>query len=303
MARKQSIENLIHTELKNKIAFGESKHLDKKNLGFGESNYKIYSYNTYDTYLKECKNYATWLKEEKNINKISDLRETEQYAKEYIQHQLDSGVSVYTAKMERSALGMLYSRKIEIDLPKRDNKAITRSRNNSNSHYSREGQYKDVFAVALATGGRRSDILKLSADSFIEKDGHLYVKFEQSKGGRDRLSFIRDEYKQQVLEVIEKAKESGKTRLIEHIPKHMDIHSLRREYAKNLYKDITKDRQLRDDILKNYKPRMEYKNNKEIKSKFYTDRDKNKYERDDIYIISQSLGHNRLDVSVTHYLK
>lgn len=43
MAHKQSIENLFHTTLKNKIAFGESKYADKVGLSFGTSTYRIYS--------------------------------------------------------------------------------------------------------------------------------------------------------------------------------------------------------------------------------------------------------------------
>ena len=129
MARKQSVANIFHTELKNKIAFRQSKHADKANLKFGESSYKIYSYSTYNTYLKECEQYAKWLKEEKNINKITDIKETEKYAKEYIEKRLnDDKVSVYTAKLERSAISMLYNKQLEIDMPKRDNKNITRSR-------------------------------------------------------------------------------------------------------------------------------------------------------------------------------
>ena len=113
MARKQSIENLFHTNLKDKIAFGESKHKDKQGLDFGQSTYKIYSYGTYNTYVKECAAYAKWLAEEKSIKKTDDINKTEQYVKEYLQSRLDAGVSVYTAKLERAALGMLYNKQID----------------------------------------------------------------------------------------------------------------------------------------------------------------------------------------------
>lgn len=302
MARKQSAENIFHTELKNKIAFGQSKHADKANLKFGESSYKIYSYSTYNTYLKEVEQYAKWLKEEKNINKIKDIKETEQYAKEYIEKRLNvDKVSVYTAKLERSALSMLYTKQIEIEMPKRDNKNITRSREQTanDKHYSRNGVCRDIFTVALATGGRRSDLQNLKQTDFIEKDGLLYVNFIQSKGGRNRLAPVREEYKQQVLEIVDKAKKNGKTRLIDRkIPKEIDVHALRREYAKNLYKDITENRELRDTYLKMYPERSE-----KVKRDIYKDRDDNVYNRDDLYVITQALGHNRIDVSVTHYLK
>lgn len=87
---------------------------------------------------------------------------------------------------------------------------------------------------------------------------------------------------------------------------------MRREYAKRLYRDIVENRELRDKYLKEYPKRKEYKTQKdrngisctkEIKTKYYKDRENNIFERDDIYIVSQALGHNRLEVSITHYLK
>lgn len=316
MARKQSVENLFHTTLKNKIAFGESKHADKtnQNLSFGASTYKIYSYSTYNTYLKECTAYAKWLLEEKGIKKIDDINKTEQYVKEYLQYRQEQGISIFTLKMERSALGMLYSKPIEFELPARDSKNITRSRNSveGDKHYAEDGKYKDVFILGKGTGGRRADLLKLTVNSFVEKNGHLYVNFERSKGGRDRLTYVRQEYAQEVKDIIAKTKAEGKTKVLDKIPQKIDVHSLRRDYCQGLYREIKNNKELRDDILKNYPPRREYKTQKdkdgnsytrEIKRDYYKDRGGNTYNRDDIFVCSQCLGHNRLDVSITHYLK
>lgn len=314
MARKRTLEQLIKQDLVNKTAFGQSKHLDKHALGFGESTYKIYSYSTFDTYLKECSQYAQWLKETKGISKLTDLSITEQFAKEYIQERLNNGVSVYTAKMERSALSMLYGKTIDIEMPKRDNKNISRSREESvnDKHHSRDGKYKSVFDMALGTGCRRCDLESLKVDCLVEKDGHLYAKITRSKGGRDRLVFVRKEYAQSIKEHVLKRQIEGYTKVFDKVPRKIDIHALRRDYCKKLYVDIKDNRQLRDDILKNYPPRVEYKTNtdkngntyaKQIKRDYYKDRDGNVYDRDDIYVLSQCLGHNRLDVSVTHYLK
>lgn len=314
MAKKQTIEHLIHNELVSKIAFGESKHEDKKSLTFGESSYKIYSYSTYETYLKETTAYACWLREEKGISKSVDLSRTEQYAEEYLQSRLDNGISVYTLKMERSALAMLYSKQINFALPVRDNKAITRSRKETSNdrHYSRVGKYKDVFVMALATGGRRKDLINLRTSDLVEISGNLYISFKGSKGGRNRLSPVRQEYVNEVREIFLKSQTEGKKKVFDKIPKKIDIHALRREYAKNLYKDILANPALRDEYLKQYPVRSEYKTQKdkngitytkEIKTKTYKDRDGNIYSREDLYVISQALGHNRIDTSITHYLK
>ncbi len=314
MGRKKDVERLFHQTLSDKLAFGQSKKAAKKDLGFGQSTYQIYSVNSYKTYLKQCKQYAKWLKQEKGINKIDDINKTEQYAKEYIQKRLDDGKSIYTVKMERSALGMLYGKQIDIKLPSRTPDQITRSRKETkNDRYiSRDGKYKDVFTIAIATGSRRKDISKLCVNNFREVDGKLYVFFEKSKGGRDRLTPVLEKYEKDVRDIIEQAKVDGKTRLFNHIPKEIDVHGLRREYCQNLYDEIKDNKELRDEILKNYPERHELKTQKdkdgntvtkEIKSDVYKDRSGNIWKRDDIYVLSQALGHNRLDVSITHYLK
>ena len=303
MGRKKDVERLFHQTLSNKLVFGQSKKAAKKDLGFGQSTYQIYSVNSYKTYLKQCKQYAKWLKQEKGINKIDDINKTEQYAKEYIQKRMDDGKSIYTVKMERSALGMLYGKQIDIKLPSRTPDQITRSRKETkNDRYiSRDGKYKDVFTIAIATGSRRKDISKLCVNNFREVDGKLYVYFERSKGGRDRLTPVLEKYEKDVRDIIEQAKNEGKTRLFNHIPKEIDIHGLRREYCQGL-----------NEIIKNYPERRELKTQKdkngntvtkEIKSDVYKDRSGNVWKRDDIYVLSQALGHNRLDVSITHYLK
>lgn len=314
MGRKKDVERLFHQTLSDKLAFGQSKKAAKKDLGFGQSTYQIYSVNSYKTYLKQCKQYAKWLKQEKGINKIDDINKTEQYAKEYIQKRLEDGKSIYTVKMERSALGMLYGKQIDIKLPSRTPDQITRSRKETkNDRYiSRDGKYKDVFTIAIATGSRRKDISKLCVNNFREVDGKLYVYFERSKGGRDRLTPVLEKYEKDVRDIIEQAKNEGKTRLFNHIPKEIDVHGLRREYCQGLYDEIKDNEELRDEILKNYPERRELKTQKdkdgntvtkEIKSDIYKDRSGNTWKRDDIYVLSQALGHNRLDVSITHYLK
>ncbi len=314
MGRKKDVERLFHQTLSDKLAFGQSKKAAKKDLGFGQSTYQIYSVNSYKTYLKQCKQYAKWLKQEKGINKIDDINKTEQYAKEYIQKRMDDGKSIYTVKMERSALGMLYGKQIDIKLPSRTPDQITRSRKETkNDRYiSRDGKYKDVFTIAIATGSRRKDISKLCVNNFREVDGKLYVYFERSKGGRDRLTPVLEKYEKDVRDIIEQAKNEGKTRLFNHIPKEIDIHGLRREYCQGLYDEIKDNKELRNEILKNYPERRELKTQKdkngntvtkEIKSDVYKDRSGNVWKRDDIYVLSQALGHNRLDVSITHYLK
>lgn len=92
----------------------------------------------------------------------------------------------------------------------------------------------------------------------------------------------------------------------------MDIHALRREYAYNLYQDIQRDDELRTFLLEHEPPRREYRTTKnkdgekvtkEVKRDFYKTKDGDIYSRDDVYLISRMLGHNRIDTAICHYLK
>lgn len=311
--RNATLKNQIQQEIKSKISYGQSKHADKHEIeGFGKSTYKIYSYSTLDTYLKECTKYCNWLKEEKNIHNRESLANTEKYAKEYLQRQLEDGKSVYTVKMERSALSMLYNKQIDIQLPERTAKNVTRSRNvtESDRHFSEDGKYKSVFVLARATGGRRSDLEKLTPENFIEKDGKMYVTFLQSKGGRDRVAPVLPQYQNQVKEILKDSQQGEK--LCPKISTALDIHGMRREYCQTLYNTVKGDKELQQEYLKFYPERKEFKTQKdrdgnsytrEITSQTYRDRDGNVYDRDDVYICTQALGHNRLEVTISHYLK
>lgn len=310
--KKQSINRVIKNNLKSKISYGQSKHEAKKDLGFGQSSYRIYSFSTYETYEKECVKFGEWVKSEKGINSIKSLEDIKPYTQEYLQSRLDSGCSVWTVKMEKSALGMLYGESVKMEMPKRDTKDIDRSRHDRNSHYSRDGQYKDVYTIALATGGRRADIAGLQPTDFRMQDGKLYVDFERSKGGRSRFTYVREEYAEDVLKIVNKAISEGKSKVLEEIPENMDIHALRREYAYELYQDIQKDENLRTFLLNHEPPRKEYRTTKnkdgekvtkEVKRDFYKTKDGDIYSRDDVYLISRMLGHNRIDTAICHYLK
>ncbi len=299
MGRK-TIANQIHSSLADKIAYGESKHTDKieQEKKFGESTYKIYSFDTYDTYRKVGEEYARWLMD-KGV-KYGSLAQTEHYVKEYIETRLDEGKSLYTLKMERSALGMIYGHSFDIPLPVRHSKDVTRSRleTANDKHISRTGKYKDIFTMVTATGCRRCDVTRLNVNSLVEKDGRYFLDIRKSKGGRDRFAPVLPDKVNEIKAIIDKARENGQHKLFEHIPKEIDVHGLRREYAQALHNTLKDNRSLRDEYLTYYPPRQEA-----VKSPYYKDREGNVFERDTVWVISNALGHTRIDTSITSYLK
>lgn len=82
-----------------------------------------------------------------------------------------------------------------------------------------------------------------------------------------------------------------KDMLFDKVHSKMDVHSYRRFYAKELFKEVSANRQIRNKILKNYLQRHEYKTirvdgekvTKEIQNLYFKPkRTKEKYIRDDL---------------------
>lgn len=312
MGRK-NLHKWIREEYVSLRRYGESRHDEKQSIRedgtykFGYMSKYIYSIKTSKTYEEIGRRYADWLVNEKGVSKWSSLSDIdESYAKEYLDKRIEDNVSAYTFKAERSALGKLYGHTIEYDnAPIRERDNIIRSRGDAerDRHFSEE---KNQTAVDLtrACGFRRSDLSRVRSSDFEERDGHLVVRVEGSKGGRDRISPVRPELENRVREILHEHKAAGRTeneRLVDKVHNAMDVHSYRRDYAQGLYEDVTNDRDFRDRVLDLYEQRYEPK----AKGDMYYTRGENQFsgERDDIYCVTQALGHNRLDVTVNHYLR
>lgn len=84
----------------------------------------------------------------------------------------------------------------------------------------------------------------LNTNSLVERNGKYFLDIKQSKGGRDRLSPVLPSKADEVKKIFEQAKENGKGKLFDHIPKEIDVHGLRREYAQELYQSLTDDKSI-----------------------------------------------------------
>lgn len=321
---RSTIERQINAVLFGKQAFGESRHEAKQELReqlgesyrFGMTDDKIHSYVTFDTYQNSCQKFGRWLVEKKGLNKYTKIQDCKEYAREYIEYRLNEDkVSVWTAKMERSALGKLYGEQIQVEMPKREVQKITRSRGEKDGdrHFSEE-RNKDLVDLAKATGCRRCDISKIRPCDFrIDEKENIWLDIHKSKGGRDRIVPVLPAYKERVQEIIKDLEADKK--IFSHVHAQADIHAYRGEFARALYQEIVDNKNFRDDVLKEYPERHEYKTIKdkdgnrityEIKSATITTRqgeNSQTFVRDDVYCVSQALGHNRLDVTITHYFK
>lgn len=309
----KTYKNMLKSKLIKLNRLGQSRHKAKEALNkeyrdrgqnkpFDKAVEGIYSINTFKTYLKHGEHFIDWCIKQgcKTYGKsLDDLR---QYAPAYLQAREAEGLSLYSLKAEKSALGKIFGGEIPYKFAeKRQIKNITRSRGKAvrDTHFS-PSKNQDLVTIAKATGGRREDISKLTPQSFItDHKGRLWVVFTQSKGGRDRISPVLPQYTEAVTAII-KGKPDNEP-IFKHINTNADIHSYRRYYAQTLYATVADDHGYRDDLMGMYPPRRE-----KAKGDYYYSHTKElpfKGRRDDIYIVTQALGHNRLEVTVNHYLK
>jgi len=288
--------------------YGESRHKAKaeqrreaaergERLRFGAPVEGIFSHETYFTYRKQSLHFLEWCRENKNIGKYTELRKLEKYAADYLQDCENKGLSKYTIATRRAALCKLFGHEIKHTTVTRGEK-ITRSRLEveNDKHFS-EVKNADLVLLCRSTGGRRSDILKIKPEDITtDKNGLMWCEFKQSKGGKDRKAPILPQYREDVADLIKRS-DHGKP-IIKKISHAVDVHGYRRQYAQALYSVVCRDERLQGQLLAQLPPRSENVSG----DTYHAHGAKFSGKRDNIYIVSQALGHNRLSVSVRHYL-
>lgn len=280
--KKGSLLHQVKTALDEKLAIGESKFEDKK---IGATADKIYSWNTYKTYLKHNIYFIQWAKE---THQIKSLDEGKKYVNEWLEIREKQGLSAYTVKLETSALIKLYN--ISSDEIYKSNARyranIQRSRGEKvrDKHFSEE-KHKDLVKFCRATGLRRAELQQLRGTDLIEINGEPFICVSRgAKGGRHRnipLAFEKD-----FIQGLMSSK--GDNKVFEKIPNGADIHSYRAEYATRLYKKLARDI--------NSLPKSEkYHCRKDLKGVCY--------DKKAMLEVSRALGHNRISVIAGHYIR
>lgn len=161
-----SLVKQVQDILDAKLQIGRKKKLDKLS---GISQNYIYSWETYHSYLKHCCYFVKWCKENHGCKTIEQCKA---YASEWMKTR--KNLSVYTQKMEASALVKLYGCTLEelnIHTAARQRKDITRSRNTvkRDRHFS-ESNHAELVAFCRATGLRRAELKALRGTALYQDD-------------------------------------------------------------------------------------------------------------------------------------
>lgn len=276
-----SLVKQVQDSLDAKLQIGRKKKPDKLS---GISQNYIYSWETYHSYLKHCCYFVKWCKENHGCKTIEQCKT---YASEWMKTR--EHLSVYTQKMEASALAKLYGCTLEelnIHTAARQRKDITRSRNTvkRDRHFS-ESNHAELVAFCRATGLRRAELQALRGTALYQDRSGYYLHITSgSKGGRERYAPIIGDKDL----VIRLCKQAGDGKVFEKIPSGADIHSYRRDYATAIYQQHARP--------------LEQLTAKE---KYYCRGDRNGevFDRAAMRIASNALGHGRIGVIAGHYLK
>jgi integrase len=277
-----SLTRQVQTALDNKLAIGQSKHLDKMR---GTAQDKIYSWETYRSYMKHNNYFVAYCKEQYTCKTLEQCRP---YVDEWLKLRSENGLSAYTQKLEASALAKMYgcSTRDFIKTDVRHRVDISRSRGEKarDYHFSEE-RHKDLVEFCRSTGLRRAELKALTGDKLLEKEGQYYIKVDAgSKGGRYREAPIVGD----VQSVINRMNSVGTGKVFDKIPNGADIHSYRSNYCTSVYKAHERD-------VKTLERSEVYCCRGDLKGTWY---DKKAME-----VASNALGHNRISVIAEHYIR
>jgi hypothetical protein len=117
-------------------------------------------------------------------------------------------------------------------------------------------------------------------DVYAASDGTLFVHVKNGKGGRPREVPVLAGHEEDVLAVVQGR--ASHEKVFDHIPRHMDVHSYRRDSAQQRYLQQAPGQAL---------PPVEGRLRRDAYDPAVTQE------------VSRALGHNRLDVVLRHYLR
>ena len=277
-----SLTYQIKQNLDSKLCIGQSKQMAKI---AGIQRQGIYSWSTYQSYMKQLNYFAKYCKDKFNA---TTLKECWFYTDDWLQHEIERGISPYTIKLDVSALSKLYNCNSTdfIQTPSRHRANIERSRLDvvRDKNFSVE-KNKPLVEFCKSTGLRRAELRVLTGDKLVERDGKYYIHVDRgSKGGRERYAPVVGDI-ENVKELMERA---GTNRVFEKINSNADIHAYRSDYAVRVYQAAAREiRQL--DRSERYYCRGDLKGVI--------------YDRKAMLETSRALGHNRISVIAGHYLR
>jgi integrase len=290
-AHRKSIVKEAIDRLDDKMAIHQSrqeaKHAIRVEQGatWSVSTGKIHSFKTRSSYQEHIIRFVKWARQVHHVTSLAQLDpRAGELATAYLRQRLAESKSPYTLQAERAALRLFFGKRTladAVDIPRRERAKITRSRGpKKHDRHFQPANWPELVHFLQATGLRRHEVRALRCCDVFCQDGKLFVHVRSGKGGLERDVPMLPGHEEEVLALI--AGRDPNTLVFERIPKHMDVHSYRREYAQALYLQCSPGRSLPP-------PTGRLK--------------RGDYDVEAVLQVSQALGHRRKDVVLRHYLR
>lgn len=333
----KDLKQQIYEKLTEMLRNGEGTS-KKEAIQNGTDKEKIFSYNTYKTYWKHCKYFASYVKLKHPDCKT--LKSAQKYVNEWLQSRVNEGLSAWTIQTEAKSLGKLFGispdDKDYFNPPKRLREDIKRSRGDAvrDKHFS-EKNNDELVKFCKGTGLRRSGVESIKGKDLMTKeqieraicrleqipeenrtssqkkqlrvciDTRLFDNPEQKyfvhireKGGRDRIAPIIGPQTEQIVERFRNTQ--ADENVWSYVNTNADIHSYRGDYATRLYKMYA--RRIEDIPY----DKINRGSGRRYQSGVYTCRKDEKGKKLDkraMLICSKALGHNRIHIVADNYLR
>ena len=277
------------------MAIGESRRdaklalREEQGVTWSISTGKIHSFKTRTVYQESTVRFVKWARATHHVINLAQLDSlANDLATEYLQGQLTEGKSPYTLQKERAALRLFFADRTlasSVAIPRRARERITRSRGPAaHDRHINLANWQPLIRFLQATGLRRSELRALRNRDIIFGDLEYYpddvVLVRNGKGGKARIVPVVPGHEEDVRAV--HLCDDPDALVFPRIPKHLDVHSYRREYAQALYLEYAFVKAL-PPATGRLKPLD--------------------YDREAAFRVSHALGHNRVDVVLRHYLR
>jgi Phage integrase, N-terminal SAM-like domain. len=248
----------------------------------------IHSYRTRQAYQQHVLHFINWARDMHGVNRLTSLdMQAEELAVTYLAERVAAQKSAYTIQAERAALRLFFQRRdlaASVVIPPRRREQIQRSRmKTKQDQHFQPAHWQEMIAFLCACGLRREEAGALFVREVYwqSKDQErLIISVRNGKGGQPREVWVLPGHEQAVWSLV--AGRDPNEHVFAHLPKNMDIHSYRRTYAQALYLSLAPGYALPS-------PHGRLK--------------ASDYNRTAALIVSEQLGHHRLDVVLRHYLR
>lgn len=275
---------------------GEAKKLNRNNpeVKSGEKSLfhdEIFSFRTYRKYRDICCTFLRWCNEiDPNIKHYTICRK---YVGPFLKDCHNRGLSIKTTSNYRAALVKLYSfSPYDFNMKKLYGRTVNVDNFYKYRFYSKDCinwfKYKELTTFLTCTGLRKNEVRNLKGNTLTSKNGNYYIHVTVgSKGGRERYAKIigTKEEREEIIKIMKSA--NGK-KVFSRIPNNYSYHILRSIYACRFIDMAASNT---ENISEKYK----YHFKGEARGYCIDKRGMKE--------ISNSLGHNRIDVIKNYFRK